>query len=152
MRSRKVATARHCRRGPCVYRAIRDGWPCPVIREKSQSRAQNDSLSLSPAHDSTSLYLHFRALGRLLLLGGLFLAPSIHAAANEICPNHPRRWGETLIKVIYCFHQNNDASKCEVGHTSFPIRPSKSPADWILGPVLVPGYWSQEGIHGTETS
>src|SRR5262245_35139475 len=53
MRSRKVATARHCRRGPCVYRAIRDGWPCPVIREKSQSRAQNDSLSLSPAHDST---------------------------------------------------------------------------------------------------
>ena len=28
MRSRKVATARRCRRGPaCVYPAIRDGWP-----------------------------------------------------------------------------------------------------------------------------
>src|SRR5262245_48053430 len=72
MRSRKVATARHCRKGPCVYRAIRDGWPCPVIREKSQSRAQNDSLSLSPAHDSTSLYLHFRALGRPLLWAAYF--------------------------------------------------------------------------------
>src|SRR5262249_30075652 len=49
MRRRTVATARHCRRGPArAYLAIRDGWPCPVIREKSQSRAQNDSLSLSP--------------------------------------------------------------------------------------------------------
>ena len=74
--SRKVATARHCRRGPCVYRAIRDGWPCPVIREKSQSRAQNDSLSLSSAHDSTSLYLHFRALGRPFLWAAYFFAPS----------------------------------------------------------------------------
>jgi hypothetical protein len=27
-RSRKVATARHCRRGPaCAYPATRDGWP-----------------------------------------------------------------------------------------------------------------------------
>src|SRR5215475_12880209 len=90
------------------------------------------------------------SLGPPFALGGLFLAPSIHAAANEICPNHPRRWGEggewSLIKVIYCFHQNNDASKCEVAHTSFPIRPSKSPADWVLGPILVPRYWSQEGI------
>src|SRR5262249_36000565 len=58
----------------------------------------------------------------------------------------------SLIKVSYCFHQNNDASKCEVAHTSFPIRPSKSPADWVLGHVLVPRYRSQEGIHGTETS
>src|SRR5262249_7807375 len=33
-------------------------------------------------------------LGPPFALGGLFLAPSIHAAANEICPNHPRRWGE----------------------------------------------------------
>src|SRR5215813_626788 len=82
MRSRKVATARHCRRGPCVYRAIRDGWPCPVIREKSQSRAQNDSLSLSPAHDSTSLYLHFRALGRPLLWAAYFW-PQHHAGVNE---------------------------------------------------------------------
>jgi hypothetical protein len=28
MRSQKVATVRHCRRGPaCAYPAIRDGWP-----------------------------------------------------------------------------------------------------------------------------
>jgi hypothetical protein len=37
---------------------------------------------------------------------------------------------ESLIKVLYRFHQNNDDSKCEIGHTSLPIRPSKSPADW----------------------
>src|SRR6516225_11613447 len=36
----------------------------------------------------------------------------------------------SLIKVLYCFHQNNDDSKCEVAHTFLPIRPSKSPADW----------------------
>src|SRR5215510_6431756 len=33
-------------------------------------------------------------------------------------------------KVLYCFHQNNDHSKCGVAHTSLPIRPSKSTADW----------------------
>src|SRR5215831_9233444 len=36
----------------------------------------------------------------------------------------------TDIKVLYCFHQNNDGSQCEVAHTSPSIRPSKSPADW----------------------
>jgi hypothetical protein len=41
------------------------GRPPPVIREKSQFRAQHDSLSLSPAHDGTSLYLNFRALAAL---------------------------------------------------------------------------------------
>src|SRR6516164_2383403 len=49
----------------------------------------------------------------------------------------PRRWKEgagqramrTDIKVLYCFHQNNDDSKCEVAHTS---------------PPMVPGYRSQE--------
>ena len=28
-----------------------------------------------------------------------------------------------IIKVLYYFHQNNDDSKCEVVHTSLPIRP-----------------------------
>src|SRR5262249_3335349 len=41
--------------------------------------------------------------------------------------------------VLYWFTQSNADSKCEVAHTSLPIRPSKSPA------VLVPGYRSQEG-------
>ena len=27
-------------------------------------------------------------------------------------------WESLLIKVLYCFHQNNDDSKCEVAHTS----------------------------------
>src|SRR5262245_27666065 len=71
MRSRKVATARHCRRGPaCAYPAIRDGWPGrppPVIRETSQFHAQNDSLSLSPAHDGISLHLNFRVLAAFSL-------------------------------------------------------------------------------------
>ena len=39
----------------------------------------------------------------------------------------------SLIKVLYCFHQNNDDSKCEVAHTSLPIRPSKSPAGTRTG-------------------
>jgi hypothetical protein len=33
-----------------------------------------------------------------------------------------------LIKGHYCFHQDNDDSKCEGAHTSLPIRSSKSPA------------------------
>src|SRR5262249_46038806 len=40
----------------------------------------------------------------------------------------PRRFEESLIKGHYCFHQDNDDSKCEVAHTSLPIRSSKSPA------------------------
>jgi hypothetical protein len=44
----------------------------PVTREKSQFSAQHDSLSLSPVHDSTSLYLHFRALGRPFLWAAYF--------------------------------------------------------------------------------
>ena len=34
MRSRKVATARHCRRAPaCAYPAIRDGWPAGARKQ-----------------------------------------------------------------------------------------------------------------------
>jgi hypothetical protein len=34
MRSRKLATARHCRRVPaCVYPAIRDGWPAGARKQ-----------------------------------------------------------------------------------------------------------------------
>ena len=36
------------------------------------------------------------------------------------CPTS-RSWS-----VLYCFHQNNDDSKCEVAHTSPPIFPIKS--------------------------
>src|SRR5262249_2009 len=42
-------------------------------------------------------------------------------------------------KVLYCFHKNNDDSKCEVAHRPLPIRPSKSPS------VRQDGGWSQEG-------
>src|SRR6516162_4397302 len=35
-----------------------------------------------PAHDSTSLYLHFRALGRPFLWAAYF-RPSVHAGSNE---------------------------------------------------------------------
>ena len=31
----------------------------------------------------------------------------------------------TDIKVLYCFHQNNDDSKYEVAHTPLPVRPLK---------------------------
>src|SRR5262249_40926929 len=51
----------------------------------------------------------------------------------------------TDIKLLYCFHQGNDDSKCEATHTSFPIRPSKSQAEPVLGRVLVPRDRSHEG-------
>src|SRR5262249_1185269 len=105
MRSRKVATVRTCRRGPCVYRAIRDGWPCPVIREKSQSRAQNDSLSLSPAHDSTSLYLHFRALRRLLLWAAYFWPQAFTRQRMRFAPIIPvggKTYGPPRRQVVFC--------------------------------------------------
>src|SRR5215831_7206074 len=51
------------------------GRPTPVIREKSQFRAQDDSLSLSPAHDGTSLYLT-PSPWPPSPLGGLFFVPA----------------------------------------------------------------------------
>ena len=41
--------------------------------------------------------------------------------------------GASDIKRLYCFHQTKDDSKCEVAHTSLPIRPSKSPAGTRTG-------------------
>jgi len=32
-----------------------------------------------------------------------------------------------IIKVLYCFHRNNDDSKCDVAHTSLPVSRSKVP-------------------------
>src|SRR5262245_11625092 len=39
----------------------------------------------------------------------------------------------TDIKVLYCFHQNNDDSKCEVAHTSLRLFPHKNPTTWKPG-------------------
>ena len=47
-----------------------------TLATKLQFRAQHDSLSLSPAHDSTSLFPNFRALGSPFPLGGLIFAPA----------------------------------------------------------------------------
>jgi hypothetical protein len=44
------------------------------------------------------------------------------------------------IKVLYRFHQNNDASISEVAHTSSPIPPPRSPAS------------NRERNHGTSTT
>src|SRR5215467_9674132 len=49
-----------------------DRHPDPVIREKSQFRAQHDSLSLSPARDGTSLCLNFRPLAALFFWAAFF--------------------------------------------------------------------------------
>jgi hypothetical protein len=58
-------------KGPAyAYPATRDGWPGRprlVILETAQFRAQNDSLSLSPVHDGSSLHLNFRILAALSL-------------------------------------------------------------------------------------
>jgi hypothetical protein len=43
------------------------GRPPLVIQQTAQLRAQNDSLSFSPAHDGSSLHLNFRVLAALSL-------------------------------------------------------------------------------------
>jgi hypothetical protein len=53
----------------------------------------------------------------------------------------PRNLPDTDIKVLYCFYQNNDDSKCEVAHRSPSLIPHKNPPD--LG--------ARRGTHGTET-
>ena len=61
-----------------------------------------------------------RALRRSLSLSLLtFAAEEVRRLSNRVgvCAAD--------IKVLYCFHQNNDDSKCEVAHTSLPIRPLK---------------------------
>jgi hypothetical protein len=78
-----VSTVLYAMAGPAVR---------PVIREKSQFRAQHDSLSLSPAHDSTSLYLHFRALGRPFLWAAYFW-PQHSRGSNGGAKQGPRRSG-----------------------------------------------------------
>src|SRR5215471_4660721 len=37
------------------------------------------------------------------------------------------------IKVLYCFHQNNDDSRCEAVHTSPPVIPHKIRQTWKPG-------------------
>src|SRR6478752_2318720 len=58
-----------------AYRRPRKVAPC--TREKSQSRDQHDSPSLSPAQDGSSPLSYFRALAALSLWGGLLFAPGI---------------------------------------------------------------------------
>jgi hypothetical protein len=41
----------------------------------------------------------------------------------------PRNLPDTDIKVLYCFYQNNDDSKCEVAHRSPSLIPHKNPPD-----------------------
>ena len=51
-----------------------------------------------------------------------------HRAYGRIAPratDRPSSRQPSDIKVLYRFHQNNGCSKCEVVHTSLPIRPSK---------------------------
>jgi hypothetical protein len=43
------------------------GRPPLVIQQTAQLRAQNDSLSFSPAHDGSSIHLNFRVLAALSL-------------------------------------------------------------------------------------
>jgi len=61
-----------------------------------------------------------------LSFGRPIFGPRIHAGANEcgsfapiISVGGERGW----IKALYCFHKNIGDSKCEVVHTSRPIRP-----------------------------
>src|SRR5262245_31035607 len=61
-----------------------DRYPDPVIREKSQFRAQHDSLSLSPARDGTSLCLNFRPLAALFFWAAFF-RPCVHAGGEMVC-------------------------------------------------------------------
>src|SRR5215471_21136927 len=55
MRSRKVATARHCRRGPaCAYPAIRGGWPTGARKQSGLAlpsfAAASDRLTIARVH------------------------------------------------------------------------------------------------------
>jgi len=57
-RRRKVATARHCRRGPArAYPAIRDGWPAGARKSKAASRCRR----LRPAIAEQSRFMSTRA-------------------------------------------------------------------------------------------
>src|SRR5262249_7882871 len=56
-----------------VPRPTCNGTVLMVIREKSQFRAQHDSLSLSPAHDGTQSLSKLPSLGPPFPLGALFL-------------------------------------------------------------------------------
>jgi hypothetical protein len=69
------------------FTARRTGHPDPMIREKSQFRAQHDSLSLSRARDGTSLCLNFRALAALFTWAAYFFAPAFHAG-GEMSAGH----------------------------------------------------------------
>jgi type 1 fimbriae regulatory protein FimE len=65
MRSRKIATARHSRRGPtCAYPAIRDGWPALVSKAVSRCRKRR---GVHPMQGD-----EIRALRRLQRENGLF--------------------------------------------------------------------------------
>src|SRR5262249_39031227 len=56
------------------------------------------------------------------------LLPRFDFCRDVVSPAH-----RTDIKVLYCFHQNNDDSKCEAVHTSPPIILHKIRQTWKPG-------------------
>jgi hypothetical protein len=56
---------------------------------------------------------------------------------------------ESLIKVLYRFHQNNDVSISEGAHTSPPIPPLRSPASKPGGEIMALQPHTVECIFGT---
>jgi hypothetical protein len=107
----------------------------PVIREKSQFRAQHDSLSLSPAHDGTSLYLNFRALAALLLWAAYF-SPQHPRRANE-CGTLPQSSSSSRLRVKRApAHSESIANWFSI--SGYADRPSKGgsskgprPVGWV---------------------
>src|SRR5262245_11406523 len=117
------------RRGRCHLRqscwlraSLLDAVVAPVTREKSQFRAQHDSLSLSPAHDGTSLYLNFRALAALLLWAAYF-SPQHHAGANECGTFAP-------VLFLFALHPQSCRSHCSVRLKRASAH-SRSIANWF---------------------
>jgi len=109
---------------------------CTVRPHLSSGEARHPSPRL-PNDSSPSAAARFTKVSECL--GRVLINAQIAAPGGD----RSRGWdGPGAIKVFHCFHQENDGSKCEVAHASLPIRPSKSPADLVLGRVLVP--WSGE--------
>src|SRR6516165_4961462 len=112
-----------------------------------QSHVHNPNKSLCRPQSSSASRVTAAASG-FLNLSQSFVLPDRYCDPSrfDTMPSSPslQAWhtaspSASLIKVLYCFHQNKADSKCEVVHTSLPIR---SPQSALASLVC----W-QEGTH-----
>jgi hypothetical protein len=105
-------------------------WPLAARAQQATSPRRVGFLLVGLSPESKEVQVFRRELRKAGYIEGRNLVMEWRSAnGGRIAPratDRPSPRQPSDIKVLYRFHQNNGCSKCEVAHTSPPIRPSQS--------------------------